>query len=333
MLLATSTTIYYLFISLICFSLSQEIPNELLSRYTVNGTIPIEYFYVNERVEGISYAFSTSSINKYADSTTKLIKSIEQELSFTNNHTLSAEHIINKYQKHKLLYYTLIKNSSYYAKYLSHNNIAVIGSSTPWIESIALYYNAYHIYTFEYMPLSIIHPQITAIPQSKFHLYYNNTSTTSTHLTTTVTATSTMVDSTRPAGVNMSVIFALRCLDHDGLGRYGDPLDPDADLSMIKSLSNLLAPSGLLFLSVSIGPDLVVYNLLRRYGTIRLTMLLAVASEVGLEVVERVGWIDDKLDTAASFRVTYEPILVFTKRVFRPPDGDSDSNSALHTEL
>ena len=328
MLLATSTTIYYLFISLICFS--QEIPNELLLRYTMNGTIPIEHFYVNERVEGISYSFSTLSIKKYIDSSTKLIKSIEQELSSTYNHTFSAEHMINKYQKHNLLYYTLIKNSSYYAKYISHNDIAVIGSSTPWIESIALYYKANHIYTFEYMPLTIINPQVTVIPPSKFQLYNNHTTTTTSTHSTPTTADTTY--NTRPVGGNMSVIFALRCLDHDGLGRYGDPLDPDADLSMIKSLANLLTPTGLLFLSVSIGPDLVVYNLLRRYGRRRLAMLLAAAYEAGLELVEGVGWIDDKLDAAASFRVTYEPILVFRKGR-RPLDGDSDSNSALHIEL
>lgn len=42
------------------------------------------------------------------------------------------------------------------------------------------------------------------------------------------------------------------------LGRYGDPLDPDGDLKAMKLVYSMLKPGGLLFLTVPVGPDVVV---------------------------------------------------------------------------
>ena len=50
------------------------------------------------------------------------------------------------------------------------------------------------------------------------------------------------------------------------LGRYGDPIDPIGDLKAMNNTMKLLKPGGILFLSVPIGPDVIVFNLQRRYG-------------------------------------------------------------------
>ena len=41
--------------------------------------------------------------------------------------------------------------------------------------------------------------------------------------------------------------------DHDGLGRYGDPINPDADLEAMQNVQKLLRPGHKMFLTVPIG--------------------------------------------------------------------------------
>jgi hypothetical protein len=49
--------------------------------------------------------------------------------------------------------------------------------------------------------------------------------------------------------------------------RYGDPLDAWADLASMKDLlENHMLPGGLLFFSVPVGKDTVVFNAHRVYG-------------------------------------------------------------------
>ena len=96
--------------------------------------------------------------------------------------------------------------------------------------------------------------------------------------------------------------------DHDGLGRYGDPLNPDGDLIAMETVSKVLKDDGLFFLTVPIGRDVIVWNLHRRYGNIRLPLLLS-----GWEVVERVGWGAGLLTSHTPFTTAYEPVLVLRK--------------------
>lgn len=99
--------------------------------------------------------------------------------------------------------------------------------------------------------------------------------------------------------------LSLSSFDHDGLGRYGDPIDPDADLNAMSAVQDVLKPDGVLFLTVPIGPDVVVWNLHRRYGRLRLPRLLR-----GWEEVERVGWREELLDQDSPYTHAYEPVFV-----------------------
>ena len=74
---------------------------------------------------------------------------------------------------------------------------------------------------------------------------------------------------------NVDFIFTFSSLEHNGLGRYGDPLDPAGDLKDVEMLSCVIKPGGLLYLGVPVGPDAVVFNAHRIYGPMRLPMLTA----------------------------------------------------------
>ena len=64
-------------------------------------------------------------------------------------------------------------------------------------------------------------------------------------------------------------IRSLSCMhvvEHIGLGRYGDPLDPDGDLKAIAELQRVLAPRGDLLFVVPIGKPKIMFNAHRIYS-------------------------------------------------------------------
>jgi SAM-dependent methyltransferase len=64
-------------------------------------------------------------------------------------------------------------------------------------------------------------------------------------------------------------IASLSCMhtvEHVGLGRYGDPLDPDGDLKAMAELARVLAPGGDLLFVVPTGRPRVVFNAHRIYS-------------------------------------------------------------------
>ncbi|MEP6917637.1 MAG: DUF268 domain-containing protein, partial [Acidobacteriota bacterium] len=55
-------------------------------------------------------------------------------------------------------------------------------------------------------------------------------------------------------------LSCLHALEHVGLGRYGDPLDPDGWLKALRELSRILAPGGRLYLGVPVGHERLHFN-------------------------------------------------------------------------
>jgi len=55
-------------------------------------------------------------------------------------------------------------------------------------------------------------------------------------------------------------VSSLHAIEHFGLGRYGDPIDPNGWQKGIENLKALLKPKGKLYFSVPIGPMRIEYN-------------------------------------------------------------------------
>lgn len=55
-------------------------------------------------------------------------------------------------------------------------------------------------------------------------------------------------------------VSSLNVIEHFGLGRYGDPIDPDGWRKGIEALTRLTAPGGSLYVSVPIGPQRVEFD-------------------------------------------------------------------------
>jgi len=62
------------------------------------------------------------------------------------------------------------------------------------------------------------------------------------------------------------LITCLSTIEHIGLGRYGDRIDPWGDVRMAANLRRLLKPGGLLLLSFPVGNGCVMFNMHRVYS-------------------------------------------------------------------
>lgn len=74
-------------------------------------------------------------------------------------------------------------------------------------------------------------------------------------------------------------LSCLHALEHFGLGRYGDPVNPNGLELGLANMSRLLKTGGILYLSVPIGEDCVEFNAQR---IIKLRSLLIMAKACGL---------------------------------------------------
>lgn len=84
-------------------------------------------------------------------------------------------------------------------------------------------------------------------------------------------------------------VSCLHTLEHIGLGRYGDKLDPDGWKKGLKSLADLVAPGGGLWLSVPIGLQRVEFNAHRVFNP---ETIINAASNIGV-TLERFFYLSD----------------------------------------
>ena len=134
-----------------------------------------------------------------------------------------------------------------YRSAIEGKRIAVIGSETPWIEALLINMGATSVTTVEYNCPDCSHDKIRTVTYDAF--------------------------CELPAE-QFDAIFSYSSIEHSGLGRYGDPLDPWGDLKTVHQMRRTLCRGGLLFLGVPIGKDALVWNAHRIYGPLRLEHIL-----------------------------------------------------------
>ena len=160
-----------------------------------------------------------------------------------------------------------------------HNkDVLIIGSLMPWYESIALEFGCKTCTVVEYRKQDNVVPNVNYIQPHEL----NNS--------------------------KFDVIFSISSYEHDGLGRYGDPINPNADLEAMKNIRNHLKSDGVLYLAVPVGQDEIVWNAHRVYGKIRLPMLINSWDLIGKYGVTKEIW-----DTPYTNDCPAQPILVLKK--------------------
>ncbi len=119
----------------------------------------------------------------------------------------------------------------------------VVGTQVPWAEAASLRFGAAKVTTIEYMPTTTTHPKHVAFTPAEAAAKY-------------LDGTMELAD----------YIITFSSVEHDGLGRYGDPLNAFGDLESIAKIHCLLKENGILFFAVPIGQDDIHFNAHRIYG-------------------------------------------------------------------
>jgi hypothetical protein len=161
---------------------------------------------------------------------------------------------------------------------INGKRVLICGSEKPWYEAICLAFGCTDITVVEY------NKRICEQEHIKYLQSYDND--------------------------KYDVIISISTFEHDGLGRYGDTIDPDGDLKAMSKVRGLLAKNGVLILAVPIGPEQIVGNLHRVYGRHRLGKL-----RKGFEVINYFGFKDEMFDISVPDRQTsnYQPVFVLEK--------------------
>ncbi len=277
------TLVYFLslmiFVALIVAIPLQKPPDDFVSGYSMEASVPIDYFYVVE--DGSTYRYPKTAIVRTKKSAQRNLDLIRSKMELMEDPDL-----LNL----PMQLWSTASMYMYQDAFVGAN-VAVFGSVDPYFESVAIVLGASSITTFEYNDLTFEDDNMDIIWGEN---YYSLISQNGGSLNGT-----------------FDVVLSYSSFDHSGLGRYGDPLNPNGDIEAMSFAADVLKENGVMLLTVPVGPDVCVFNLHRRYGKKRLFKLLEGGE---LDVVERLGWIEDKLDEDASWRQTYEPVFVLKKK-------------------
>jgi SAM-dependent methyltransferase len=95
---------------------------------------------------------------------------------------------------------------------------------------------------------------------------------------------------------SVTSLSSLHVIEHIGLGRYGDPIDPDGAVKASEELKRVLAPKGRLYISVPIGKTRVQFNGQRVFAIEDILGMFANLNLIELAVVDAHGNYKEKVD-------------------------------------
>ena len=106
-------------------------------------------------------------------------------------------------------------------------------------------------------------------------------------------------------------IVTFSSIEHSGLGRYGDPLNPNGDIESMKDIHKNLKDNGILLWGAPVGKDTLVWNAHRIYGYLRLPLIFENFKEIEwLEEYDKKYFLDINYYSTHNF---YQPVVVLQK--------------------
>jgi hypothetical protein len=189
-----------------------------------------------------------------------------------------------------------------YANLLRGQHAFVIGSETPWVEAMLLAIGCSHVTTIEYGTIVSQHPNVSTMTPAQ------------------VTERFLASNGTEP---RFDVAVTYSSLEHSGLGRYGDTLNPWGDIQAVAKAWCITRSSGHMFLGLPASrQDEVCWNAHRSYGVHRWPQLMANYEQIGAP--EGGMWREEHPDIVASQAGQpcqyFQPMLVF-QRAEPPSEG------------
>lgn len=237
----------------------RTIPPDLVRGYSMGGAVPIGDWWRDD---------SNALAQKVWDK--KYVESFKNR--FTPAKIKEGTHGREPYP----MYHGAFNLLSSFEEYnIRNQNIAVVGSATPWIETILLNMGN-KVTTIEYNVPESLYPGLNTQDYWEF-----------------------LKDSTQ-----YDCIVSYSSIEHAGLGRYGDPLNPEEDIVVMKNIHKSLKADGLLIFGAPVGRDRLYWNVHRVYGRKRLPLIFKNFTELRWYGGTREALLDGQ---------EYQPVVVLQK--------------------
>lgn len=150
---------------------------------------------------------------------------------------------------------------------VSGHNVLVIGSTTPWVEAIALAQGARHVWTLEYANILTNHDRVTTLTPPMF-----------------------LERARRGSLPTFDTVVSASSVEHSGLGRYNDGLNPWGDILAVGRAWCTAAAHARLVIAIPMSPEMwgrqprnqteaaevegIYFNAHRVYGQVRFPYLV-----------------------------------------------------------
>ena len=257
-------------------------PEETVDLFTMGGSIPLTSFYFSQKYadgKALVGTWSKEMIESYIKATKQLANSIYKAKNVgvrVKNRKVNRR--ISRYGYRSTR--DVLETMHVWKKAIMNKHVLVIGSERPWLEGMLLAFGAKLVTTLEYGSIIAEHPQLNSITVTQLnHAVREN--------------------ATKYLG-SFDTAFSYSSIEHAGLGRYGDSINPFGDLEEVARISCLLRKNGIFFLGFGIGKDKIEWNAHRIYGKKRLP--LVTANYVLRDIIGEFHW------NKADWKV--QPILV-----------------------
>mgnify|MGYP000493817094 CR=1 FL=1 len=214
-------------------SVPYPVPDELKPLYSLDGAINIAYSYGKQNQ---IYLGGQAKQNVWT------IEDIHRDLNLLKEGRLPGSYDARTTNE--------VRDRLMQQGGLAGKTVLVVGSQRPWVEVIALYAGAAKVVTLEYGAIESHHPQISTMTPDVFRQKY--------------------FEKQLP---QFDAVLTYSSIEHSGLGRYGDALNPWGDILSLARCWCVAKDDAMLLLGVPVGPDAVEFNAHRVYGDIRLPIL------------------------------------------------------------
>lgn len=134
---------------------------------------------------------------------------------------------------------------------LSGKKCLVLGSISPWVECLLLHFNADSVTTLDYIT-----------PECNYKI-------------------NTLCMNNYKKEMKYDVVVSFSSLEHDGLGRYGDPINPNGDIDACIEAYTMLNEEGYFICGIPIGDGCIEGNYHRIYNQKRIDKLFSLFNYVG----------------------------------------------------
>lgn len=216
-----------------------SIPDELLDYFTLQGVYHVS---AHEKRKDI-YLGGESETSLWKTGNVWEEHDIDELVNAIANGTAKGSYGVNA------TLYVRNKISEIEMKGMS---VLVIGSSHPWVEAICLHFGAAKVTTLEYGTIVSKHPNIFTLTPDEFRAKF-------------------LVGELE----DFDGVVSHSSLEHSGLGRYGDALNPWGDILALARAWCVTKTGGFLYLGLPTGKDFILSNWHRTYGKLRWPLISA----------------------------------------------------------